>query len=122
MGDPPTSNLRDAQAASRPYERTGANGRREETDEHSLASRTNVMPQLRCRVVRESRRETWFVVNETGDELATLPLELDMGRSISRVRCNGEVAEFSAGPDLLLVRPLRPLRAGAGTIVEIHFR
>lgn len=91
-------------------------------DELSLRSRTNVLPQLRSRVVREARRETWFVVNESGDDLATLPIELEPGRGIRRVQVNGEVAEFSAGHDLVLVRPRVPLRPGAGTIVMIHFR
>lgn len=82
----------------------------------------NVLPKLQTRVVREARRETWFVVNETGDELATVPIVLGEGRSIRRVQVNGEVAEFSASPGLVLVRPRRPLRAGAGTIVVIHLR
>ena len=81
----------------------------------------SIMPKLQTRVVREARRETWFVVNGTGDELATIPIELG-GRGIRRVQVNGEVAEFSASPDLVLVRPRRALRAGAGTIVVIHFR
>jgi hypothetical protein len=91
-------------------------------EELGLRTRTNVLPQLRSRVVREARRETWFVVNETGDDLATIPIELDPGRGIRRVQVNGEVAEFSAGVDLALVRPRVPLRPGAGTIVMIHFR
>lgn len=91
-------------------------------DDEDVRSRTNVLPQLKTRVVREARRETWFVVNESGDTLASLPIELEAGRSIRRVEVNGEVAEFTAGPDLVLVRPLRPLRAGAGTIVMLHFR
>jgi len=90
--------------------------------DEDVSSRTNVLPKLRARVVRESRRETWFVVNETDDELGTLPIELEEGRSIRRVQVNGEVAEFSAGVDMVLVRPRRPLRAGAGTIVIIHYR
>ncbi len=81
-----------------------------------------VMPQVRTRVVREARRETWFVVNEGTDELATIPIALEPGRSIRRVQVNGEVAEFSASPDHVLVRPRRTLRPGAGTIVMIHFR
>src|SRR5262245_53992859 len=84
----------------------------DEQDAHFTHTRVNVLPQLRSRVVRESRRETWFVVNETGDELATVPIELEPGRSIRRVHVNGEVAEFSAGQDLVLVRPRRPLRPG----------
>lgn len=81
-----------------------------------------VLPRLQTRVVREARRETWFVVNETGDDLATIPIELGEARSIRRVQVNGEVAEFSASPELVLVRPRLPLRPGAGTIVVIHFR
>jgi hypothetical protein len=81
-----------------------------------------VLPQIRTRVVREARRETWFVVNETDDELATIPIQLPEPRGIRRVQVNGEVAEFSASPELVLVRPRHPLRAGAGTIVMIHFR
>lgn len=82
----------------------------------------SLLPHLRTRVVREARRETWFVVNETGDELGTIPIELEPGRSIRRVQVNGEVAEFSASPDVVLVRPRRALRANQGTIVMIHFR
>lgn len=82
----------------------------------------NVMQRLKTRVVRESRRETWFIVNDTGDELATVPVALHGDRSIRRVYVNGEVAEFSASPDVVLVRPRRPLRQGAGTIVVIHYR
>jgi len=52
----------------------------------------------------------------------SIPIELDAIRSIRRVQVNGEVAEFSASPELVLVRPRRPLRAGQGTIVMIHFR
>lgn len=82
----------------------------------------SVLPRLRTRVVREARRETWFVVNETDDALATIPIRLPEPRSIRRVQVNGEVAEFSASPDLVLVRPRHALRARAGTIVMIHFR
>lgn len=78
--------------------------------------------RLRTRVVREPRRETWFVVNESDDDIATIPVELAAVRSIRNVQVNGEVAEFTAGPELVLVRPQRPLRAGAGTIVVLHFR
>lgn len=92
------------------------------SDAIGVAAIANVLPQLQTRVVREARRETWFVVNETGDALATIPIELDGGRGIRRVHVNGEVAEFSASPDMVLVRPRRALRAGAGTIVVIHFR
>ena len=81
-----------------------------------------LLPQLRTRVVREARRETWFVVNETDDEIGTIPISLDAGRSIRRVQVNGEVAEFSASPEIVMVRPRRPLRAGQGTIVMVHFR
>lgn len=81
-----------------------------------------VMPQIRTRVVREARRETWFVVNEGSTDLATIPIELEPGRSLRKVQVNGEVAEFSASLDHALVRPRRALRPGAGTIVMIHFR
>ncbi len=80
------------------------------------------LTQLRTRVVREARRETWFVVNESDTELWTIPIGLEPGRSIRRVQVNGEVAEFSASPEQVLVRPRRSLRPGAGTIVMIHYR
>jgi hypothetical protein len=83
---------------------------------------TNVVEQLRTRVVREARRETWFVVNEGDDDVATLPLDLRPDASLRRVEVNGEVAEFSADDAQVLVRPRRALRAGAGTIVVLHFR
>jgi len=88
----------------------------------SNALDTNVGPQLRSRVVREARRETWFVVNEGGDDLATIPIDLMTDASLRRVDVNGEVAEFSADEDQVLVRPRRALRSGAGTIVVLHFR
>lgn len=88
----------------------------------AAAPGTNVSEQLRTRVVREARRETWFVVNEGTSDLATLPLPLRDDASLRRVDVNGEVAEFSAGTDEVLVRPRRMLRAGAGTIVVLHFR
>lgn len=83
---------------------------------------TNVSGDLRTRVVREARRETWFVVNEGTDDLATIPLDLRDDASLRRAEVNGEVAEFSAGERQVLVRPRRPLRAGAGTIIVLHFR
>ena len=92
-----------------------------EDDVHA-ASRTNVAPQLRSRVVREARRETWFVVNEGEEDIATLPIEPRGDAALRRVEVNGEVAEFSADADLVLVRPRRALRAGAGTIVVLHYR
>jgi hypothetical protein len=81
-----------------------------------------VLPQLRTRVVREPGRETWFVVNESDDDLATIPLAVSGGSNVRRVQVNGEVAEFSASSDLLLVRPRRSLRVGAGTIVTVQLR
>ena len=78
--------------------------------------------QLRTRVVREARRETWFVVNEGSEDLGTLPIALRPDHSLRRVEVNGEVAEFSAEEHHVLVRPRRPLRGGAGTIVILHFR
>lgn len=83
---------------------------------------TNVDAQLRTRAVREARRHTWFVVNEGADELATIPLELTGDGALRRVEVNGEVAEFSATEDQVLVRPRRVLRPGAGTIIVLHFR
>lgn len=83
---------------------------------------TNVAGDLRTRVVREARRETWFVVNESDEEIATLPLELRGDASLRRVDVNGEVTEFSADETQVLVRPRRPLRPGAGTLVVLHFR
>lgn len=86
------------------------------------ALRSNVAHDLRTRVVREARRETWFVVNEGDSDLATIPLDLAPDASLRRVEVNGEVAEFSAGDEQVLVRPRHILRAGAGTIVVLHFR
>lgn len=83
---------------------------------------SNVAAQLRARVVREARRETWFVVNEGDDDVATVPLSLTGELSLRRVEVNGEAAEFTADTHEVLVRPLRPLRSGAGTIVVLHFR
>lgn len=83
---------------------------------------TNVADQLRTRVVREARRETWFVVNEGVEDVATIPLELPGHAALRRVEVNGEVSEFSADDRLVLVRPRRLLRGGAGTIVVLHFR
>jgi hypothetical protein len=93
-----------------------------EGDVVDVASGTNVAHDLRTRVVREARRETWFVVNEGTDEIASVPLPLRGDASLRRVEVNGEVAEFSAGETELLVRPRRALRPGAGTIVVLHFR
>ena len=88
----------------------------------AIARDTNVAGELRTRVVREARRETWFVVNEGADDLATIPIDLRTDASLRRVEVNGEVAEFSADERQVLVRPRRALRAGAGTIVVLHFR
>jgi hypothetical protein len=83
---------------------------------------TNVSSTLRTRVVREARRETWFVVNEDTEDVATIPLALRPAAGLRRVDVNGEVAEFSADETTVLVRPRRALRAGAGTIIVLHFR
>ncbi|MCW2922504.1 MAG: hypothetical protein JWL76_2378 [Thermoleophilia bacterium] len=91
-------------------------------DAEAIAADTNVGSELRSRVVREARRETWFVVNEGIDDLATIPIDLRQDASLRRVEVNGEVSEFSAGEEQVLVRPRRILRAGAGTIVVLHFR
>lgn len=91
-------------------------------DVATLAADTNVGSELRSRVVREARRETWFVVNEGRDDLATIPIDLRQDASLRRVEVNGEVSEFSADEQQVLVRPRRVLRAGAGTIVVLHFR
>jgi hypothetical protein len=93
-----------------------------EGDIVDVAAGTNVAHELRTRVVREARRETWFVVNEGADDLASVPLPLREDASLRRVEVNGEVSEFSAGEGELLVRPRRALRPGAGTIVVLHFR
>lgn len=122
MGEPPAATTHaDAAAATvHAQMRAGAVAAPEQVE---LAAAISMLPKLRFREpVREARRITWFVVNETGDELATIPIELGEPRSISRVQVNGEVAEFSATRELVLVRPRRTLRAGAGTIVVIHFR
>jgi hypothetical protein len=78
--------------------------------------------QLRTRVVREARRETWFLVNEGDADLAALPIELRADASLRRVEVNGEASEFAADGDQVVVMPRRPLRSGAGTIVILHFR
>lgn len=88
----------------------------------AIAADTNVGGELRTRVVREARRETWFVVNEGVEDLATIPIDLRPDSSLRRVEVNGEVSEFSADEVQVLVRPRRILRAGAGTIVVLHFR
>ncbi len=88
----------------------------------ALAADTNVGAELRSRVVREARRETWFVVNEGSEDLATIPIDLRENASLRRVEVNGEASEFSADEQQVLVRPRRILRAGAGTIVVLHFR
>ncbi len=94
----------------------------ESGDSEVIATDTNVASELRSRVVREARRETWFVVNEGSEDLATIPIDLRQDASLRRVEVNGEVAEFSADEAQVLVRPRRILRAGAGTIVVLHFR
>lgn len=81
-----------------------------------------VADQLRTRVVREARRETWFVVNEGSEDIATIPIELRAEAGLRRVEVNGEAAEFTADAETVLVRPRMLLRAGAGTIVVLHFR
>lgn len=86
------------------------------------AAGTNVAGQLRTRVVREARRETWFVVNEGVEDIATIPIDLPGHAALRRVEVNGEVSEFSADDRQVLVRPRRLLRAGSGTIVVLHFR
>lgn len=91
-------------------------------DSEAIAADTNVGSELRSRVVREARRETWFVVNEGAEDLATIPIDLRSDSSLRRVEVNGEVSEFSADEDQVLVRPRRILRSGAGTIVVLHFR
>lgn len=78
--------------------------------------------KLSSRVVREAMRDTWFVVNEDEADADVLPIALRDERAIRRVHVNGEVAEFSPLPGTLLVRPLRPLRVGAGTIVVVNYR
>lgn len=88
----------------------------------SRASDTTVPVQLRTRVVREARRETWFVVNEGAEDLATIPLELRGDGALRRVEVNGEAAEFASVDEVVHVTPRRPLRAGAGTLVILHFR
>lgn len=83
---------------------------------------TSVEHQIRARVVREARRETWFVVNEGDEAIATVPLDLRSDGTLRRVEVNGEVAEFTASKTQVLVRPRRPLHAGAGTLIILHFR
>ncbi len=93
-----------------------------EMAEAPLDEFAGLLEQIESRVVREQRRQTWFVVNHSDGDLATIPIQLDSQQGIRRVHVNGEVAEFSATESLVLVRPHRPLRMGAGTIVVIHFR
>lgn len=93
-----------------------------EGDVIDAAAGTNVAHELRTRVVREARRETWFVINEGQDEIASVPLPLREDASLRRVEVNGEASEFTAGGTELLVRPRRALRPGAGTIIVLHFR
>ena len=89
----------------------------EQTPPHDAAAVT-----LRSRVVREAHRHTWFVVNEGATPLTVIPLERTTDSNLRRVEFNGEVAEFTTGPGTVLVEPRRELRAGAGTIVVLHFR
>jgi hypothetical protein len=91
-------------------------------DDSGAAPPPRVADQLRTRVVREARRETWFVVNEGSDDLTAIPLDLRADAGLRRVDVNGEAAEFTADAETVLVRPRMPLRAGAGTIVVLHFR
>lgn len=100
-----------------------------DTDGHAVAVHTGsdvtgiqLSQELGTRLVREARRDTWFIVNNSGDDIATIPVSMRENASVRRAHVNGEVAEFSASPDAILVRPLRPLRKGAGTIVVIHYR
>jgi len=79
-------------------------------------------PRLRTRVVREARRETWFVINDGVADITTIPIELRADAALRRVEVNGEASEFTTSGDEVLVQPRRPLRPGAGTIVILHFR
>jgi len=95
------------------------------TDTHESSTTVHVpatSARVRARVVREARRETWFVVNEGTDDLATLPIDVRPLTSLRRVEVNGEAAEFSADEHQVLVRPRIPLRASSGTIVVLHYR
>jgi hypothetical protein len=116
----PTATAAAAPPAPRDEDVVASSG--ESVSETATASGTNVAEQLRSRVVREARRETWFVVNEGDEDLATIPIDLREDAALRRVEVNGEAAEFSAGEQQVLVRPRRILRAGAGTIVVLHFR
>jgi hypothetical protein len=94
----------------------------DDSHDEPVTASSNIAQQIRTRVVREARRETWFVVNEGTEEIATIPLELRDDASLRRVDVNGEVAEFTADETQVLVRPRRTLRAGAGTLIVLHFR
>jgi hypothetical protein len=82
----------------------------------------DVRPQLRTRVVREARRETWFVVNEAGADLVTIPLPARPDAGLRRAEVNGEASAFTTTDVEVLVQPRKALRPGAGTIVVLHFR
>lgn len=83
---------------------------------------TAVVPKLRARVVREARRETWFVVNEGDVDLPEIPVAWQGEREVRRVDVTGEMSDFGMAPGHVLARPRRPLRAGAGTIIVLHLR
>jgi hypothetical protein len=85
-------------------------------------SAADVATNLRTQVVREVHRETWFVENNGPTEIATFPVERSESRSIRRVQVNGEAAEFAVDDDVIFVRPLRPLKPGAGTTVIVLYR
>jgi hypothetical protein len=90
----------------------------------ALEELTRVAEQLSTRCVKESRRETWFVVNETDAtiEWVTVPLEAGRTGTISRVRVNGEASTFCEVDKFLAIELIRPLRAGQGTIVVVQYR
>lgn len=93
------------------------------TPKHAGPSIDSARVALRCRVVREARRHTWFVVNEGSAPLVQIPLDLMGDGPVRRAEVNGELAEFDVEDDArVLVTPRRALRSGAGTIIVLHLR
>lgn len=77
---------------------------------------------LRKRVVRESSRHTWFVVNESKQALTTIPLELHDEAALRRVEVNGEWSSSEYADGHVLVHLPRELRTGSGIIIVLHLR
>lgn len=93
-------------------------------DVPTAASLAQIAAGLQTRCVPESRRETWFVVNNTDAPLTwvALPLEEHRIGTIRRVQVNGEAAAFSDQAPYLAIELVRTLRIGQGTIVVVQYR